>query len=88
MMLAAESPLARASRRRDSACRVRCAVAAPRGDTRGAVLVLEDVLLSVGPSDLLDGSASLRLEPGETIGLVGNNGCGCVADRALSTAVS
>jgi ATPase subunit of ABC transporter with duplicated ATPase domains len=40
------------------------------------VLVLEDVLLTVGPADLLDGTACLRVEPGETVGIVGNNGCG------------
>ena len=50
-------------------------IAPPRGDTRGAALLVEDVLLSVGPEDLLLG-ASLRVEPGECIGLVGANGCG------------
>jgi ATPase subunit of ABC transporter with duplicated ATPase domains len=47
----------------------------PRGDTRGAALLLEDVMLSVGPEDLLI-AASLRVEPGECVGLVGANGCG------------
>ena len=47
----------------------------PRGDTKGAVLVIENVMLSVGPKDLLTG-ASLRVEAGETVGLVGANGCG------------
>lgn len=47
----------------------------PRGDTRGAALLVEDVLLSVGPEDLLLG-AKLRVEPGECVGLVGANGCG------------
>ena len=50
------------------------------------MLLLEDVLVSVGPDDLLS-SASLRVEPGECVGLVGNNGCGkstllrCIAGK-------
>lgn len=44
-------------------------------DTGGAVLVLEDVILSAGGRDLLTG-ASWRLLPGQRTGLVGVNGCG------------
>ena len=39
------------------------------------MLLIDDVLMTVGDRDLLEG-ATLRLEPGEKVGLVGANGCG------------
>ena len=47
----------------------------PRGDTAGAVMLLKDVRITVGDRDLLV-DANLRVEPSETVGLVGANGCG------------
>jgi len=47
----------------------------PRGDTAGAMFVMRDVMLTVGDRDLLV-AASMRVEPGEVVGLVGANGCG------------
>eukprot|EP00878_Enallax_costatus_P024231 GHUV01025841.1.p1 GENE.GHUV01025841.1~~GHUV01025841.1.p1 ORF type:complete len:301 (-),score=51.19 GHUV01025841.1:467-1288(-) len=47
----------------------------PRGETAGAVLVLEDVTLQAGDRDLLE-SADWRMMPGQRVGLVGANGAG------------
>lgn len=49
--------------------------AVPRGETAGAVLVLEDVTLQAGDRDLLE-SAEWRMMPGQRVGLVGANGAG------------
>ena len=49
--------------------------AIPRGETAGAVMLLEDVTVQAGVRDLLDG-VSWRMMPGQRIGLVGANGAG------------
>lgn len=47
----------------------------PRGETAGAVLLLEDVMLQAGERDLIE-SASWKMMPGQRVGLVGANGAG------------
>ena len=47
----------------------------PRGDTAGAVIILQDVRVSAGDRDLVT-DATVRVEPGTIVGLVGANGCG------------
>jgi ATP-binding cassette subfamily F protein uup len=47
----------------------------PRGETAGAVLVVENVTLQVGERDLLT-DVDWRLMPGHRVGLVGANGAG------------
>ena len=61
-------------------------VAVPYGQTSGAALKIEDVMLSVGDVDLLV-EASAAVMPGQKVGLVGGNGCGkstllkCIAGK-------
>lgn len=58
----------------------------PYGETSGAAVLVEDVLLSVGNDDLITGG-SFQVERGQKWGLVGSNGCGkstlmrCLAGR-------
>jgi ABC-type multidrug transport system fused ATPase/permease subunit len=47
----------------------------PRGETAGAVLVVDNVTLQVGERDLLT-DVDWRLMPGHRVGLVGANGAG------------
>eukprot|EP00899_Mesostigma_viride_P021830 jgi/Mesvir1/29649/Mv21492-RA.3 len=47
----------------------------PRGDTAGAAMILEEVSVSTGDADLLI-NASMRVNSGDRVGLVGSNGCG------------
>lgn len=46
-----------------------------RGETAGAIMIMEDVTLQAGERDLLEDS-SWRLMPGHRVGLVGANGAG------------
>lgn len=62
---AAEAPVAAPPPKFDS----------PRGDTRGAIVLLEGVNVRVGSESLLE-DLELRIEPGEKVGLIGANGCG------------
>ena len=48
---------------------------APRGDCSGALLAVEDALVSIGDRDLLQG-ATWRVMPGTAVGIVGENGAG------------
>ena len=43
---------------------------APRGDCSGALLAVEDALVSIGDRDLLQG-ATWRVRPGTAVGIVG-----------------
>ena len=76
--LPASSSFSRRRRRRILAVAPRASAESPeipRGDTAGAVMLLKDVRITVGDRDLLV-DANLRVEPSETVGLVGANGCG------------
>jgi len=46
-----------------------------RGDARGGVLLVEDLLVSIGDVDLVE-NACLQLQPREHVGIVGGNGAG------------
>ena len=48
---------------------------APRGDCSGALVAVEDALVSIGDRDLLQG-ATWRVMPGTAVGIVGENGAG------------
>lgn len=56
----------------------------PRGDTAGAIMLLEDVTVQAGERDLLDG-VDWRMMPGQRVGLVGANGAGAFPLLAPST---
>jgi ABC-type multidrug transport system fused ATPase/permease subunit len=68
----------------------------PRGDTAGAIMLLEDVTVQAGERDLLEG-VNWRMMPGQRVGLVGANGAGahlewmpsmCDVSTAALTAVA
>jgi len=46
------------------------------GDTKGATLLLDDVVIFTNGGDQILKSVNLRVEPNERWGIVGPNGCG------------
>ena len=46
------------------------------GDTKGATLLLDDVVIYTNGGDQILKSVNLRVEPNERWGIVGPNGCG------------
>jgi len=46
------------------------------GDTKGATLLLDDVVIFTNGGDQILNSVNLRVEPNERWGIVGPNGCG------------
>jgi ABC-type glutathione transport system ATPase component len=68
-----EAPPAPALAQNDAAKRFEAAI--PRGETSGAVLIVDQVSISAGDRDLMV-DVDLRVMPSQRLGLVGANGCG------------